>query len=340
MQSEGIPATMRAMVLEQSPGALREKEVPVPEVRDDELLIRVQACGICRTDLHIIDGELPHPKKELIPGHEIVGEVVAKGDQVQEKALGMRVGVPWLASTCGECRFCRKDRENLCENAEFTGYTVDGGYAEYAKVRESYCFPIDPAYSAEEATPLLCAGLIGSRTYRMTGEEAQRIGIYGFGAAAHLISQLMLHEGKKLYAFSKPGDERAQTFARKLGVHWAGGSDQDPPEKLDAAMIFAPVGDLVPKALRDTEAGGTVVCGGIHMSDIPTFPYAILWEERCLRSVANLQRKDGERFLKEAPKVPVKAHTQEYPLERADEALEALRNGEMEGAAVLRIGNG
>lgn len=327
------------MVLEESPGTLREKEVPVPDPRADEALIRVEACGVCRTDLHIIDGELTHPKRELIPGHEIVGEIVKCGPSVQEKATAMRVGVPWLASTCGECRFCRRGRENLCEKAEFTGYTVDGGYAEYAKVRESYCFAIDPNYGASEATPLLCAGLIGSRTYRMTGPDAERIGIYGFGAAAHLITQLMLHEGKKVYAFSKPGDNKAQTFARKLGVHWAGGSDQDPPEKLDAAMIFAPVGELVPKALRDTEPGGTVVCGGIHMSDIPSFPYSILWEERSLRSVANLERKDGERFLREAPQVPVKAHTQEYPLERANQALKDLRYGRLEGAAVLRTGD-
>lgn len=335
IKEERIPDSMRAMVLEKSPGKLREKEVPVPRPEKDEILIRVHACGVCRTDLHLIDGELDEPKPDLIPGHEIVGEIVAQGADVRTNALGMRVGVPWLASTCGACRFCRKGRENLCANARFTGYTVDGGYAEYVKARSSYSYPIDPFYKASEATPLLCAGLIGSRTYRMTGDEAERIGIYGFGAAAHLIAQLMIHEGKKVYAFTKPGDDKAQAFARKLGVEWAGSSEEDPAQKLDAAMIFAPVGKLVPKALRDTEPGATVVCGGIHMSDIPSFPYRILWEERCLRSVANLERADGERFLREAPQVPVRAHTTIYPLEQANEALEDLRNGKLQGAAVL-----
>ncbi len=334
-ETDPLPERMQAMVLEESPGKLIPKEVRVPGIGPREVLLEVEACGVCRTDLHILDGELENPKADLIPGHEIVGRIVRTGEEVEEKEVGMRVGVPWLASTCGTCRFCQQDMENLCENADLTGYTVDGGYAEYARARETFCFPIDPSYGPSEATPLLCAGLIGSRTYRMAGEDKERIGIYGFGAAAHLITQLMLHEGKKVYAFTKPGDGQAQAFARKIGVHWAGGSDQEAPEKLDAAMIFAPVGDLVPKALRDTEPGGKVVCGGIHMSDIPSFPYSILWEERCIRSVANLERKDGERFLREAPEVPVKAHTTEYPLEKANEALQDLRNGNLEGAAVL-----
>ncbi len=299
-----------------------------------QALIRVRACGVCRTDLHIVDGELDRPKLPLIPGHEIVGAVSAVGDGVLSLRPGDRVGVPWLGWTCGRCAYCRSGRENLCAEACFTGYQIDGGYAEYAVADARYCFPIPAGFDDVAAAPLLCAGLIGYRALRLAG-TAERLGLYGFGAAAHIAAQVARHRGQKVFAFTRPGDRAGQDFARSLGAAWAGGSDALPPEPLDAALIFAPVGALVPAALAATERGGTVVCAGIHMSDIPSFAYRLLWQERVLRSVANLTRRDGEEFLALAPRVPVRTVTQAFPLAEANEALRRLRAGEIEGAAVL-----
>lgn len=328
--------TMRAMVLE-APGrplALRCQPVPVPEPGPGQVLLRVAACAVCRTDLHVVDGELPEPKPCVVPGHEIVGRVVALGPGVERFRPGDRVGVPWLGWTCGECRFCLSGRENLCERARFTGYQLDGGYADHALADARFCFPIPEAYDDLSAAPLLCAGLIGHRALRMAGDPA-RLGIYGFGAAAHIVAQVARHEGRQVFAFTRPGDAAAQDFAREMGAAWAGGSDEAPPEPLDAALIFAPVGALVPAALRAVDRGGVVVCAGIHMSDIPAFPYAILWQERVVRSVANLTRRDGEEFLALAPRVPVRTTVETLPLERANEALRRLRAGEARGALVL-----
>lgn len=333
----GIPTTMKAMVLQEQQKLLQLEEVPVPQPDDDQVLIRVQACGVCRTDLHILDAELTNPKLPLIPGHEIVGTVVQTGADVVNFHQGDRIGVPWLSYTCGQCRYCEKGQENLCENACFTGYTMDGGYAEYTVADQRYCFRVPAHYEHAEATPLLCAGLIGYRSYRMTGEYNQNLGIYGFGAAAHILAQVAVHQGKNIYAFTKPGDTASQQFAKRLGAVWAGGSDEEPPTTLDAAIIFAPVGSLVPAALRATDKGGTIVCGGIHMSDIPSFPYSILWEERDVRSVANLQRIDGQQFMKVAPDAGVQTEVQRYSLEQVNQALTDLRNGDLQGAAVLSI---
>jgi len=323
------------MVLEESGSSLRLKEMSVPQPGPGELLIRVHACGVCRTDLHVLDGELAHPKLPLILGHEIVGLVVAMGPGVDSFREGDRIGVPWLGYTCGTCRYCKRGQENLCEGALFTGYTRDGGYAEYTVADQRYSFRLPPTYEDLPAAPLLCAGLIGYRSYRMAGEYVENLGIYGFGAAAHLIAQVAVAQGKKVYAFTKPGDAEGQAFARRLGVEWAGDSDAMPPEQLDAAIIFAPVGALLPAALRATDKGGTIVCGGIHMSDIPSFPYSLLWGERVVRSVANLSRADGEEFLAIAGKIPIKVEAEPFALEEANEALERLRRGALTGAAVL-----
>jgi propanol-preferring alcohol dehydrogenase len=332
-----IPDSMHAMVLEQPGRRLQYREMPVPKPGPDQILIGVRRCGVCRTDLHIVDGELTGAKLPIVPGHEIVGTVVEKGENAQDFSIGARVGVPWVGHTCGECRYCRQGRENLCDAPLFTGYTIDGGYAEYAVADRRYCFRLPGGYGDTAAAPLLCAGLIGYRSYRMTGERAQRIGIYGFGGAAHIVCQVAVHEGKEVFAFTRPGDDQAREFARKLGAVWAGDSTELPPKRLDAAIIFAPVGSLLPAALRATAKGGRVVCGGIHMSDIPSFPYEILWEEREICSVANLTRRDGEELLAIAPEIPVVTETEEFPLEEANEALERLRTGKVQGAAVLII---
>ena len=325
---------MRAMVMDSAGRPLRRIALAVPTPGPDQVLIRVHACAVCRTDLHVIDGDLTEPKLPLIPGHEIVGTVAALGQGVDRLAVGDRVGVPWLGWTCGQCAFCRSGRENLCAQARFTGYQIDGGYGEFTVADQRYCFPIPPGYSDIEAAPLLCAGLIGYRSLRMAG-EGRRLGLYGFGAAAHIIAQVARWQGREVHAFTSPGDTDAQTFARELGAVWAGGSDQTPPVLLDAAIIFAPVGPLVPAALRAVERGGTIVCAGIHMSPIPGFPYDLLWGERVVRSVANLTRRDGEEFLDLAPKVPVKTRPLPYALEQANRALDDLRAGRLQGAAVL-----
>jgi propanol-preferring alcohol dehydrogenase len=325
---------MRAMVLESPRQRLKAKELRKPEPQAGQLLVRVTACAVCRTDLHVFDGELTAPKLPLILGHEIVGRVEKVGDKVREFTTGQRVGIPWLGWTCGRCRFCVTNRENLCEQARFTGYTLDGGYAEYTVADARFAFPLPDSYDDLAAAPLLCAGLIGYRCLRKAG-EARRLGIYGFGAAAHIIAQVARHEGRDVFAFTTPGDIAAQNFARRLGAKWVGGSDETPPEMLDAAIIFAPVGPLVPAALRVLERGGTVVCGGIHMSDIPSFPYRDLWLERTICSVANFTRRDGREFLVLAPQVPVRTETQTFALEQANDALDALRKGRLTGAAVL-----
>jgi propanol-preferring alcohol dehydrogenase len=324
------------MVLERPGQPLVLQELPVPEPGPGQVLLRIRACGVCRTDLHIVAGELPGPKLPLVLGHQIVGEVVRAGPGANRFVPGQRVGVPWLGWTCGECRYCRSGRENLCDRARFTGYTLDGGFAEYTVADERYCFPIPAGYPDEQAAPLLCAGLIGYRALRFAG-EAQRLGFYGFGAAAHILTQVAVWQGRTVYAFTRPGDLESQVFARELGAVWAGGSDESPPEQLEAALIFAPVGALVPQALRAVKKGGIVVCAGIHMSDIPSFPYAWLWEERVIRSVANLTRQDGEAFLSLAPRVPVRTAVQLYRLEEANRALDDLRHGRIRGAAVLVI---
>jgi len=315
---------------------LQAREVPVPAPGPGELRIAVSTCGVCRTDLHVVDGDLPHPKPALIPGHEIVGYVDACGSGVSGFTPGERVGVPWLGHTCGHCAFCRAQRENLCDAPQFTGYTRDGGYAEYVVADSRYCFALPGNYDDEHVAPLLCAGLIGYRTLRLAGDAA-RIGIYGFGAAAHLVAQIAVAQGREVFAFTRSGDGAAQQLARDTGASWVGSSNEDPPALLDAALIFAPVGALVPVALRAVTKGGTVVCGGIHMSDLPAFPYRLLWEERRLLSVANLTRADGLDLMQLATAIPLRTHTTAYPLEQANAALADLRDGRLAGAAVLRI---
>jgi len=330
---------MRAMLFEKVGQALRQADLPVPKPGPGQLLIKVHACAVCRTDLHVVDGELTEPKLPVIPGHEIVGTVAEKAVGVAHFRVGDRVGIPWLGWTCGECDYCRTGRENLCSRAKFTGYTLDGGYAEYTLVDERFCFPIPETYKDTDAAPLLCAGLIGYRSLVKAG-NGKRLGIYGFGAAAHIVVQVARYQKREVYAFTRPGDEAAKKFALGLGAVWAGGSNEVPPVKLDAAIIFAPVGELVPHALRVVDKGGTVVCGGIHMTDIPSFPYDILWQERSLCSVANLTRRDGEEFLAIAPKVPVRTETQSFTLQEANEALNRLRSGNIQGAAVLLLNGG
>jgi alcohol dehydrogenase, propanol-preferring len=327
-------STMQAQLLTAAKRPLITVDLPTPKPGPQQLLIEVRACAVCRTDLHVFDGELRDPKLPLVLGHEIIGIVVENGAEADRFARGDRVGVPWLGWTCGICRYCRNGRENLCDHARFTGYHIDGGFAQLTVADQRYCFAIDPSYGDTEAAPLMCAGLIGYRTLRMAG-EAELIGIYGFGAAAHIIAQVIRHQGRRLFAFTRPGDRTAQEFARGLGAEWAGDSTMMPPEPLDAALIFAPVGALVPAALGATRKGGTVVSGGIHMSDIPAFAYRLLWEERILRSVANLTRRDAEEFLALAPQAGVRAQTVAYPLERANDAIEDLRGGRLAGAAVL-----
>ena len=327
---------MRAMLLDAPRCPLRAADVPRPEPGPGQVLIAVKACGVCRTDLHIFDAELPNPKLPLVLGHEIVGTVVATGPGLAGFAPGERVGVPWLGWSCGECRYCRAARENLCDRARFTGYQIDGGYAEYAAADARFAFRLPGEYADADAAPLLCAGLIGYRSLVAAG-DAERLGLYGFGAAAHIVAQVASHQGRRVFAFTRAGDRDAQRFALELGAVWAGASDDRPPEPLDAAIIFAPVGSLVPMALRTVAKGGTVVCAGIHMSEIPAFPYDLLWGERVVRSVANLTRKDGEEFLALAPKAPVRTEIESYPLEHANEALGNLRAGRVRGAAVLKI---
>ena len=334
---DATPNSMRAMVLEAGARRLREAELPVPRPGRDQVLVRVHACGVCRTDLHILDAELTEPKLPLVPGHEIVGSVAALGEEVRGFRIGERVGVPWLGASCGQCRSCLREQENLCDHALFTGYTLDGGYAEYTVAHHRYCFPVAGDVASTETAPLLCAGLIGYRSYRMAGEHVERLGIYGFGAAAHIVAQIAVYQKKRVFAFTSPGDIEAQRFAMRLGATWAGDSTSPAPEELDAAIIFAPVGPLVPLALRAVCKGGTVVCGGIHMSDIPAFPYSLLWGERIVRSVANLTRKDGEELLRIAPQIPVRTEVEVFPLEQANEALDRLRAGRLQGAAVLLV---
>ncbi len=328
---------MRAMVLGAAGVPLRAVEAPVPAPGPGQVLVRVGACAVCRTDLHVVDGELDRPKLPLVPGHQIVGFVEERGEGAEGFAAGERVGVPWLGWTCGECRYCKSGRENLCDRAHFTGYDLDGGYAAYAVADQRFCFRIPEGYPDLQAAPLLCAGLIGYRALRMVG-DAERLGLYGFGAAAHIIVQVARHGGRRVFAFTRAGDEEAQRFARELGAEWAGDSEEPPPEEMDAAIIFAPVGALVPVALRAVAKGGAVVCAGIHMSDIPSFPYELLWGERRIFSVANLTRRDATEFLALAPKVPVRTEVVPYPLEAANEALDDLRSGRLRGAAVLVTG--
>ncbi len=343
-----IPKTMRAMVLERPGRPLELRELPLPVQGPGQLLVRVQACGVCRTDLHIVDGELPPHRLPLVPGHQVVGTVVRAGPGAGGRREGDRVGIPWLAWTDGICRFCQGGQENLCERALFTGYDLDGGFAEYTTAAAAFCLPLrggalpgDPLPPAAglsdlQTAPLLCAGLIGYRALRLAG-GGERLGLYGFGSSAHIVLQVAKHQGRAVYAFTRPGDAAGQAFARGLGADWAGDSDRRPPEELDAALIFAPAGGLVPYALRAVRRGGTVVCAGIHMSDIPSFPYRDLWGERVLRSVANLTRQDGEEFLALAPRVPVRVEVHPWPLEQANEALEAIRSGKAEGSTVLSI---
>jgi alcohol dehydrogenase, propanol-preferring len=332
---QSIPATMRAMVLDAAKEPLRERLVPVPVPEAGQVLVKVHACAVCRTDLHIVDGELTQPKLPLVPGHQIVGTVVACGEGVELQRIGDRVGIPWLGWTDGDCPYCLSGRENLCDAARFTGYDIDGGYAEYAVVDDRYCFPIPAGYPDDQAAPLLCAGLIGYRGLTMTG-DAHRLGLYGFGAAAHIICQVAVHQGRQVYAVTRAGDEAGQAFARELGASWAGAADAVPPE-LDAVIIFAPAGELVPAALRAVVKGGVVVCAGIHMSPIPSFSYDLLWGERIVRSVANLTRQDGEEFLALAPMVPVRTEVQQYLMSSANEALADLRGGKVRGSAVLAV---
>jgi len=325
---------MKAMRLESCGGPLICREVERPSPGSGQVLLKITACAVCRTDLHVLDGELPNPKLPLIPGHEIVGIIEALGDGVAKFQIGQRVGIPWLGWTCSVCKYCRSGRENLCDDAKFTGYTLDGGYAEYTVADARFCFPLPGNVSDVSTAPLLCAGLIGYRSLMKTG-TAHRIGLYGFGAAAHIVIQVARHQGREVYAFTRRGDETAQDFARRLGAVWAGSSDDSPPQQLDAAIIFAPAGELVPIALRSLVKGGVVVCGGIHMSDIPSFPNADLWHERSICSVANLTRRDGDEFLPLAAGIPVQVETQRFPLEFANEALAILRAGRLSGAAVL-----
>jgi alcohol dehydrogenase, propanol-preferring len=330
---------MRAMVLRNAGRPLKLAELPLPEAAAGQLRVRVEACAVCRTDVHIVDGELPDPKLPLVLGHQIVGVVDQVGEGVERVGLGDRVGIPWLGWTDGECRYCRSGRENLCDRARFTGYDLGGGFAEAAVADSRYCFPLPAEYPSLHAAPLLCAGLIGYRALRLAG-DAERLGLYGFGAAAHLIVQVARWQGRRVFAFTRAGDVEGQEFARSLGAEWAGASGDDPPEPLDAALIFAPVGELVPTALRALAKGGTVVCAGIHMSDIPSFPYELLWGERSVRSVANLTRRDGQEFLELAPRVPVRTEIEPFPLEAANEGLAQLRGGIIRGAAVIAIGDG
>ncbi|MFL6637936.1 MAG: zinc-dependent alcohol dehydrogenase family protein [Paraburkholderia graminis] len=327
---------MRAMVFDGSAAVLHERDMSDPQPAAGQLLIDIHACGVCRTDLHVVDGELAHPKRPVIPGHEIVGTVAALGNDVAGFQVGDRVGVPWIGHTCGHCRYCTSGRENLCDVPGFTGYTIDGGYAERTVADVRYCLHLPERYSDLEAAPLLCAGLIGYRTLSMAG-DARAIGIYGFGAAAHIVAQVALHQGRTVFALTRPGDTAAQQFALRLGVHWAGGSDETPPEQLDAALIFASAGPLVPAALRAVTKGGVVVCGGIHMSDIPSFPYDLLWGERRVCSVANLTRADGHAFMQLAARMPLQIETRPYALADANRALNDLRDGRLSGAAVLRM---
>ena len=327
---------MRAMLLDRPHAPLREATVPDPEPGRGQVLLRVAACGVCRTDLHVADGELTGPRLPLVLGHEIVGRVMAVGSGASRFRVGDRVGVPWLGWTCGECAFCRSDRENLCPEARFTGYQLDGGFSERTVADARFCFPLPEGYADAQAAPLLCAGLIGYRALRMAG-PARTIGLYGFGAAAHIVIQVARHQGRRVLAFTRTGDAQAQAFALSLGAAWAGASAEAPPEPLDAAILFAPVGELVPAALRAVDRGGTVVCAGIHMSDVPSFPYRLLWEERVVRSVANLTRRDAEEFLALAPRVPVRTEVESFPLASANEALDRLRSGALRGAAVLVV---
>jgi alcohol dehydrogenase, propanol-preferring len=321
------------MVLDRPGAALREVDLPAPEAGQGQVLVAVDACGVCRTDLHVVDGELRDPKLPLVPGHQVVGRVLEPGLRL---AAGDRVGIPWLGWTCGECRYCLSGRENLCDRARFTGYQLDGGYAELVTADERFCFPVPEEYDDLQAAPLLCAGLIGYRSLRLAG-ESERLGLYGFGASAHIVAQVARHEGRRVFAFTRPGDAETQAFALSLGAEWAGDASQRPPEELDAAIIFAPVGELVPTALAAVAKGGAVVCAGIHMSDIPSFPYELLWGERVVRSVANLTRRDGEELLALAPQVPVRTEVEAFPLEQANEALARLRSGGLLGAAVLAV---
>jgi propanol-preferring alcohol dehydrogenase len=327
---------MQAMVLESSGTMLQEMHLPRPVAGPGQILIHVSVCGVCRTDLQVVDGDLPNPKLPLIPGHEVVGRVVATGPEAERFALGTRVGAAWLGWTCGECRYCHSGRENLCEKARFNGYALDGGYAEYMVADERFCFRIPEAYSDAHAAPLLCAGLIGYRSFMKTG-DAERLGIYGFGAAAHIICQVARHQGRKIFAFTRPGDKKGQQFALSLGAVWAGDSTIPPPEQLDAAIIFASSGDLVPLALKAVAPGGAVICGGIHMTDIPVMPYEILWRERTVCSVANLTRRDGDDFFDLVSHVPVQTTVETYPLSQANQALDNLRTGKVQGAAVLVV---
>jgi propanol-preferring alcohol dehydrogenase len=328
---------MHSMILDKPGTALREAEIPAPTPDTGQVKVRVGACAVCRTDLHVLDGELPHPKLPLVPGHEIAGEIIECGPEVKTLRIGARVGIPWLGWTCGRCAYCLMGKENLCDHAKFNGYNLDGGYAEYVVADERFCFPLPENYTDVEAAPLLCAGLIGYRSLLMAGsaEEASRLGIFGFGAAAHIISQVAVYEGREVYAFTKPGKNKNQEFARSLGAVWAGGSNEVPPKPLDAAIIFAPAGELVPAALRCVRKGGRVICGGIHMSDIPSFPYSVLWEERSIHSVANLTRADAAAFLSLAPKIPVRTRTESFWMSNANEAITRLRVGRISGAAVL-----
>ncbi len=327
---------MRAMILEKVGEPLKEVDLPVPRPGPHQVLVRVHTCAVCRTDLHVVDGDLTESKLPLVPGHEIVGTVVEVGSEASLLRTGQRVGIPWLGATCGACRFCKTGRENLCEHAQFTGYQIDGGYAEYTVADQRFCFPLPEGYPDLQAAPLMCAGLIGYRSLRMAG-DARTLGFYGFGAAAHILIQVARHQGRRVFAFTREGDEAGQRFARDLGAEWAGPSTEPPPTPLDAAIIFAPVGPLLPMALRAVDKGGVVVCAGIHMTDIPSFPYRILWEERTVRSVANLTRQDGVEFMQLAPQVPVKTTVQPYPLAEANRALDDLRQGRIHGAAVLVV---
>jgi propanol-preferring alcohol dehydrogenase len=326
------------MILDRQREPLRPVELPEPSVGPGQVLISVHACGVCRTDLHIADGDLGRPKLPLVPGHQIVGTVAEAGEGAERFATGDRVGVPWLGWTCGECRYCTGGRENLCDRARFTGYDLDGGYAELAVADERFCFPVPEGYPDEQAAPLLCAGLIGYRALRLVG-DAERIGFYGFGASAHILCQVAVHQGRRVFAFTRAGDEEGQAFARGLGAEWAGSSEEAPPEEIDGAIVFAPVGALMTTALRASAKGARIISAGIHMSDVPGFPYAELWGERVLGSVANLTRRDGEEFLALAPQVPVRTEVEVYPLDAANEALDSIRDGSLKGAAVLRVGD-
>lgn len=327
---------MRAMVLERHKQPLALKDIPIPKPEEGQLLIKVHACGICRTDLHVIDGELPNSKLPIVPGHQIVGTVEELGAKTQGFQKGERIGIPWLQGSDETCPFCLSGRENLCDHAVYTGFQVNGGFAEYCIANSAYCFPLPPSYPDFQVAPLLCAGLIGYRSLRFT-ENAHKIGFYGFGASAHILSQVIRYQGRKFYAFTRTQDSPSQKLARELGATWVGNSDESPPELLDAAIIFAPEGPLVPKALKALNKGGIVVCAGIHMSDIPSFPYSLLWEERVIRSVANLTRQDGYEFLELAPKIPIETKVTVYPLEQVNQALEDLRHGRFSGAAVIDI---